>query len=117
VRLIWVKPGRAAKIYLRIRQPLIGGAMRANVGSIDRVLRVAVGVTLISLAILGKLGPWAYIGIVPLLTGLVSWCPAYRLLGFDTCSSRRRSDAGPGSAASDRARAPGRASRRRAART
>jgi hypothetical protein len=59
--------------------------MKANVGTIDRALRVIVGLVLIGLAITGKVGLWGYIGIVPVLTGLFSFCPAYTLLGFSTC--------------------------------
>lgn len=59
--------------------------MKANVGTIDRVLRVLVGVVLITLAATGKVGMWGYIGVVPLLTGLVRFCPAYTLLGIRTC--------------------------------
>ena len=59
--------------------------MKANVGGIDKVLRVVVGVALIVwAAALG--GPvWAWIGVVPLATGLMGWCPAYTLLGIKTC--------------------------------
>ncbi|MDE2584424.1 MAG: DUF2892 domain-containing protein [Betaproteobacteria bacterium] len=59
--------------------------MKANVGGIDKILRVAVGVALIVwAAALG--GPvWAWIGVVPLATGLMGWCPAYTLLGIKTC--------------------------------
>ncbi|HRE35499.1 MAG TPA: DUF2892 domain-containing protein, partial [Sphingopyxis terrae] len=48
-----------------------------NVGTIDRLLRIVVGVMLIVLAAYGRIGPWGYIGVVPLLTGLSSRCPAY----------------------------------------
>jgi hypothetical protein len=58
--------------------------MKANVGGIDRILRIVVGVALIAWAMLG--GPvWAWIGIVPLVTGLFKFCPLYTLLGMDTC--------------------------------
>lgn len=60
--------------------------MEANVGTADRTLRIAVGVLLIGLAIAGTIGPWGYIGVVPLITGLASRCPAYSLFGFSTCS-------------------------------
>jgi len=61
--------------------------MSKNVGTIDRVLRVAVGLLLIALAALGTIGAWGYLGIVPLLTGAFSYCPAYSLLGVRTCPS------------------------------
>lgn len=61
--------------------------MHANVGGIDRVLRIAIGIGLIALAFTGTVGVWGYIGVVPLLTGLVGWCPAYLPFGFKTCKT------------------------------
>ena len=60
--------------------------MIANIGTVDRVLRIALGLLLIVLAYAGALGAWGYLGIVPLLTGVVRFCPAYKLLGMDTCA-------------------------------
>lgn len=58
--------------------------MQANVGGIDKILRIVLGLLLIVWAILG--GPiWAWIGVVPLATGLFNFCPLYRLLGINTC--------------------------------
>lgn len=62
--------------------------MKANVGTIDRVLRVTAGVVLIGLAATGQIGMWGYIGVVPVLTGLFRFCPAYPLLGINTCSMK-----------------------------
>lgn len=59
--------------------------MQANVGTIDRVLRIVVGAALVAAAATGKVGVWGYIGIVPILTGLFRFCPAYTLLGIRTC--------------------------------
>jgi hypothetical protein len=59
--------------------------MQKNLGTLDRSLRIVAGLALIGLAAAGTLGPWAWIGIVPLATGLLSWCPAYSLLGIGTC--------------------------------
>jgi hypothetical protein len=56
-----------------------------NEGNIDRALRVVAGLILISLAFIGPKTPWGWIGIVPLATGLIGWCPAYTLLGLNTC--------------------------------
>jgi hypothetical protein len=56
-----------------------------NVGSTDRMLRIGVGVLLIVLAVVGTIGAWGYIGIVPVITGFVRFCPAYTLLGMNTC--------------------------------
>lgn len=58
--------------------------MKCNVGGIDRMLRVIVGLVLIGLAITGTTGAWAWIGIVPLATGVFRFCPAYPLLGINT---------------------------------
>jgi hypothetical protein len=63
--------------------------MKLNVGRIDRTLRIGVGLTLVALAALEVIPVWGYIGIVPLLTGLIGWCPAYPLLGMNTCSAKK----------------------------
>lgn len=57
-----------------------------NVGNIDRVLRIVLGVGLIGFAATGQIGAWGYVGVVPLLTGAIAWCPLYRLLGIRTTS-------------------------------
>ncbi len=59
--------------------------MKANVGGIDRVLRVIAGVVLITLTLMGVIGVWGWIGVLPLLTGLVRFCPLYPLLGVNSC--------------------------------
>lgn len=63
--------------------------MRMNEGTLDRVLRVVVGAGVLSLAFIGPQTPWGYLGIVPLLTGLVGYCPAYALLGISTCPVKK----------------------------
>ena len=60
--------------------------MKKNVGGIDRTLRIVLGLVLIALAATGTVGWWGYVGVVPLLTGLVGWCQPYSLLGWNTCS-------------------------------
>ena len=62
--------------------------MQTNVGGIDKVLRVIVGIVLIALAATGNIGAWGWIGIVPLATGLMNFCPLYTLLGIKTCKVR-----------------------------
>ncbi len=62
--------------------------MTKNVGGIDRTLRIVIGVALIAAAATGAVGVWGYLGIVPLLTGLVGWCPPYAMLGFNTCKTK-----------------------------
>jgi len=59
--------------------------MTTNEGTIDRALRVLAGLVLIALAATGTVGVWGWIGVVPLATGLIGWCPAYTLLGISTC--------------------------------
>jgi len=57
---------------------------RLNVGNIDRVLRILVGLVLIGLAATGTIGIWGYIGVIPLVTGLAARCPLYAVLGIAT---------------------------------
>lgn len=59
--------------------------MTRNEGVVDRVLRVVVGAGLLSLVFVGPQTAWGYIGLVPLLTGLAGWCPAYAVFGISTC--------------------------------
>lgn len=55
-----------------------------NVGMIDRVIRVIVGIALISIVFIGPQTPWGWIGVIPLATGLIGWCPGYALFGLRT---------------------------------
>ena len=59
--------------------------MKKNIGNIERILRVVVGAGILSLTVVGPQTPWALFGIVPLMTGLIGWCPPYHLLGINTC--------------------------------
>lgn len=59
--------------------------MKRNEGTLDQAARIGAGAGLIGLHIAGVLGAWAWIGVVPLLTGLVGTCPLYSLLGINTC--------------------------------
>lgn len=63
--------------------------MKANVGTLDRIVRIVVGIALIAAAATGTLGAWAYVGVVPLLTGLARVCPLYSVLGIRTCPASR----------------------------
>lgn len=64
--------------------------MTTNEGTVDRILRVVAGLILIALAATGTIGLWGYIGVVPLLTGAVGFCPLYSVLGINTCPMKRR---------------------------
>ena len=64
--------------------------MQVNVGTLDRVLRIVAGVALIGLALAGAIGVWGYLGIVPLVTGLLRSCPLYSVFGLNTCPMTRR---------------------------
>jgi len=61
-----------------------------NEGTVDRVVRVAIGVALLSITMVGPQTPWGYVGLVPLATGLFGFCPLYRLVGLSTCPVPRR---------------------------
>jgi hypothetical protein len=63
--------------------------MKANEGMIDRALRIVAGIGVLSLAFVGPQAPWGYLGIVPLATGLIGWCPLYALLRINTCPVKR----------------------------
>ena len=60
-----------------------------NAGIIDRALRSIVGLVLIALTLTGNIGVWGWIGIVPLATAALGWCPAYTLLGIKTCPTNK----------------------------
>ena len=64
--------------------------MKQNVGGIDKVIRAVVGLALISLAFIGPKTPWGWIGLIPLATALINFCPLYPLIGF---SSRKEKSA------------------------
>ena len=59
--------------------------MKTNVGGIDKILRIVAGIALIAMAAMGIVGAWGWVGVVPLLTVLFGTCPAYTLLGLNTC--------------------------------
>jgi len=63
--------------------------MKANVGGIDRIMRIVAGLVLIGLAIAGIGAPWTWVGVVPLVTGVFSFCPFYPLLGVNSCPMKQ----------------------------
>ena len=60
--------------------------MKKNVHPIERVVRIVVGLILVSLAFVGPANPWFFLGLIPLATGLLGWCPPYTMLGINTCN-------------------------------
>ena len=63
--------------------------MKANEGTIDRAVRVIAGLVLIGLAATHTIGTWGWIGVLPIVTGLVGICPAYAMLGMSTCPMKK----------------------------
>ena len=57
--------------------------MTCNIGKTERILRVIIGLVILSLAFVGPQSPWAWLGLVPVLTGLLGWCPPYAILGIN----------------------------------
>ncbi len=64
--------------------------MEQNVGGIDRIVRIVVGIVLIGLAASGQIGAWGWLGVVVLATGVFSRCGAYKLFGFSSCPLKKR---------------------------
>lgn len=62
--------------------------MKVNEGGVDRAIRIIVGLVLIALTLTGAIGAWGWIGVLPLATGLIGFCPAYSLFGFSTCPTK-----------------------------
>lgn len=65
--------------------------MKTNIHPIERVIRVVAGLAITSLAFWGPSNLWFLLGIIPLVTGLVGWCPPYAMFGFSTCSTKSSS--------------------------
>lgn len=63
--------------------------MTQNANAIDRLLRLAIGVVLLALVFVGPKTPWGLIGLIPLATGALGFCPLYRLIGVSTCRTKR----------------------------
>ena len=59
-----------------------------NIGSADKAVRIVAGVALIALVFTGPQTPWGWLGLIPLLTAAISFCPLYRLLGISTCKTK-----------------------------
>jgi hypothetical protein len=63
--------------------------MKTNEGTIDRALRMAAGLLLLALMFTGTIGVWGWIGVVPVLTGAIGFCPLYTVLGINTCPMKK----------------------------
>lgn len=63
--------------------------MNRNEGNADRAVRALAGIALIGATVAGVIGPWGWIGVVPLATAAMGWCPLYTLLGINTCGLRK----------------------------
>ena len=61
-----------------------------NEGTVDRAVRVIAGIAIVSLAFVGPKTPWGYLGLLPIVTGLLGSCPAYTLFGLSTCPMKKR---------------------------
>jgi len=59
--------------------------MTQNIGNLERVVRAVVGLALIAIVFVGPQTPWGWLGLIPLGTALMGWCPPYALLGINTC--------------------------------
>lgn len=64
--------------------------MKANAGTLDRAIRIVIGLIVLSLAFIGPQTAWAYLGLIPLLTGAVGFCPLYTLFGLKTCPTSKK---------------------------
>jgi hypothetical protein len=60
--------------------------MKTNVGGMDRIARAVLGLVLIGLAVTGTIGVWGWLGVVPLVTAAIGWCPPYAIFGWSTCA-------------------------------
>lgn len=59
--------------------------MKTNAGNFDRGIRILIGIAVLSLVFLGPQTAWGWVGLVPLITGVVGFCPLYKVLGVNTC--------------------------------
>ena len=63
--------------------------MKANVGSIDRIIRILIGLGLIAATLMGVIGVWGWLGVIVLATGVFRFCPAYLPFGLSTCQTKK----------------------------
>jgi Protein of unknown function (DUF2892) len=63
--------------------------LNLNVGTVDRTIRILIGLTLIGLTLAGTIGAWGWVGLLPIITGTLGWCPAYLPFGISTCAVKK----------------------------
>lgn len=61
--------------------------MKKNIGAVERAVRIVAGLGILSFAFVGPATPWAFLGVIPVLTGVFGWCPPYALFGISTCKN------------------------------
>ncbi len=83
--------GQPIRVDWRLNNHAKEQTMTLNVGGIDRFARIAIGLILIALTLTGTIGVWGWLGVVPLVTGIIGWCPPYALFGFSTCAMKNKS--------------------------
>jgi len=66
--------------------------MKKNIHSVERIIRIVAGIALVSMAFVGPANPWFFLGAIPLLTGLLGWCPPYQILGINTCEIGKKAN-------------------------
>lgn len=89
--MFWIPPWVLFRRGLQVcsyLSHLKGFKMKTNIGGVDRGVRITVGLALVALAATGTLGAWAWLGAIPLATGLIGWCPPYAMFGWSTCSAK-----------------------------
>lgn len=94
IKVCVVHPGRFCFVY-RVDDAAMSPwvkeiIMSSNVGGIDRFARIIIGLVLIGLTLNGNIGVWGWLGIVPLATGAIGWCPPYAMFGFSTCAMKKK---------------------------
>ena len=72
-------------VLIRIQLTKKEVAMKQNIHNVERVIRIVIGLIILSLVFVGPKSLWGLIGILPIMTGLIGWCPPYQLLGISTC--------------------------------
>ena len=72
-----------------MRSPLLEKLIPVNVHNVERVVRVLIGIGILSMAFIGPATPWGFLGVIPITTGLLGTCPLYTVFGFSTCPKKK----------------------------